>query len=197
MSDTEVVSLQVRRDDVASSKDETRTPTTRGIESTRSNSARLTRTMGANALAPAIEIDRLYDAPAGESSNIVRVLEQLKQMSDYLTEARRSENPIDADQLVQRVQVALPRLFALRSIGDGFALLINSLHVAFTNLHGTPLNRQQVDVVWRVLRELRTKPAISLEQGIRQVEELEECGLEVDPPELGLLLEPPESPENA
>jgi hypothetical protein len=37
---------------------------------------------------------------------------------------------------------------------------------------------------------------MSLEQGIQRAEELEEQGLEVDPPDLGTLFEDPESAEN-
>jgi len=144
-----------------------------------------------------IEIDRLYDAPAGAPSQIVRALELLKQACDNLAEAQKSDNPMEADRFVQRVQLALPKLFAYRSVGDGFGVIINSLHFAFTNLHGTPLSTEQLNVVSRVLRELRARPALSLEQGIQRVEELEERGLEVDPPDLGDLLEEhPQSAEN-
>jgi hypothetical protein len=90
---------------------------------------------------------------------------------------------------VQRMQLALPNLFACRTIGDGFAIIINSLHFAFANLRGTPLSSDQLNVVWRILRELRARPVMSLDQGIQRVEELEKCGLQVDPPDVGNLLE--------
>ena len=58
------------------------------------------------------------------------------------------------------------------------------------------MNSKQVDVVWRVLRNLRNAPALSFDQGIQAVEELEESGLEVDPPELELLLGDSESSDD-
>jgi hypothetical protein len=36
--------------------------------------------------------------------------------------------------------------------------------------------------------DLRARPAMSLEQGIQRLEELENCGLEVDAPDVGNLL---------
>jgi hypothetical protein len=136
-----------------------------------------------------IEIDRLYEAPVGTPSQIVSALELLKQATDNLEHAKQSANPMEADRFVQRVQIVLPKLFTCRAIGDGFGVIVNSLHFAFVNLRGTPLTSQQLNVVWRVLRELRVRPAMSLEQGIERVEELEESGLEVDPPDVGDLLE--------
>jgi hypothetical protein len=152
-------------------------------------------TQGATALAP-IDIDRLYDAAPGASSQIVRVLDLLKQASDLLETARKSDNPLDADRCVQRVQLLLPKLFAYRGLGDGYGVIINSLHFGLANLQGTPLTSDQRNAVWRILRELRNKPAMTLEQGVQRVEEFEACGLGVDPPDVGVLLEESESTEN-
>jgi hypothetical protein len=153
-------------------------------------------TVGTAALAPVIDIDRLWEAAPGSASQTVRALELLKQAIDYLSEAKKSENPMDSDRYVQNVQLTLPKLFACRSVGDGFGVIINSLHFAFANLHGTPLTPAQANVIWLILRELRTHPAMSLEQGTQHAEELEDCGLEVDPSGLGdLLVEGSESVE--
>jgi hypothetical protein len=197
MSDTETSTPKVRLSDPRRLSDETGTPAINRTESTQTPHREIAvETRGATALAKVIEIDRLYEVSPGTSSQIVRALELLKQASDNLAEAQKSENPMEADRFVQRVQLVLPKLFAYRSIGDGFGVIINSLHSAFTNLRGTPLNPEQLNVVWRVLRELRTRPVMPLEQGIQRVEELEERGLEVDLPDLGDLLEEPESAEN-
>jgi hypothetical protein len=176
--------------------DETRTPGVR-LESTPAPARGIMlETRGANALAPAIEIDRLYEAVPGTISQIVSALELLKQASDNLAAAQKADSAMEADRFVQRVQLALPKLFACRSIGDGFGVIINSIHFAFTNLHGTPLSRGQLNVVWRVLRELRTRPAMPVEQGIQLAGELEAQGLEVDPPDLAELLEKSEASED-
>jgi hypothetical protein len=145
-------------------------------------------TRGSSALAPVIEIDRLYEAAPGTSSNMVRALELLRQASDDLNAAQKADDAMEADRLVQRAQLLLPKLFALRSVGDGFGVIVNSLHFAFANRRGIPLTADQLNVVWRALKELRVRPAMSLEQGIQRVEELEEKGLDVDPADLGDLI---------
>lgn len=176
--------------------DETRTP---GFDLNRTpapTSTIVLGTRGANALAAVIDIDRLYEAVPGTSSQIVSALELLKHASDNLAAAQKCDSAMEADRFVQRAQLALPKLFACRSIGDGFGVIINSIHFAFTNLHGTPLTRDQLNVVWRILRELRARPAMPAEQGIQLVGELEALGLEVDPPDLADVLEKSEPAED-
>lgn len=197
MSDTGTSIPQIRLNEPIRRSEETATRTINSDEQTFSSVGGISfETVGATALAPVIEIDRLYEAPPGSTSQIVRALELLKQAIDFFSEAKKSDNPMDSDRFVQRAQLALPNLFACRSIGDGFGVIINSLHFAFTNLRGTPLTSDQLSVIWRILRELRVRPIMSLEQGIQQAEELEKCGLIVDPPDLGDLLEGRESAEN-
>ncbi len=159
-------------------------------------SAYVFETRGANAAARVIEIDRLYEHVPGTTSQMVRALELLKQASELLSKAQAAETPIEADNFAQRVAMLMPRLFALRSIGDGFGVIINSLHFAFLNLDGAPPSAEQLNVMWRVVRELRTRPAMPLEHGILSVEELEAHGLAVDAPELAGLLEDSGSASN-
>ena len=151
---------------------------------------------GLAALAPVIEIDRLYDAVPGSASHMVTALELLKEAAEHLAYAQRCDNPVEADRAVQRVQAGLPKLFACRSIGDGFGIVVNSVHYAFANLHGRPLSATQMNIVWRVLRELRARPAITVEQGVEFASELEAQGLEVDPPGLTELLDDSASNED-
>ena len=196
MSDTDTKIPKVETIEPLFSPDETRTPGVR-LESTPAPARGIIlETRGANALAPAINIDRLYEAVPGTISQIVTALELLKQASDNLAAAQKCDSAMEADRFVQRVQLSLPRLFACRSIGDGFGVIINSVHFAFANLHGTPLTRGQLTAVWRVLRELRTRPAMPVEQGIQFASELEAQGLEVDPPDLAELLEKSEPSED-
>jgi hypothetical protein len=196
MSDTDTRIPKIDLNEPAWSPDETRTPGVR-LESTPALTRRIVlETRSAKAPAPVIDIDRLYEAVPGTSSQIVSALELLKQASDNLAAALKCDSAIEADRFVQRVQLMLPKLFAYRSIGDGFGVVINSIYFALTNLHGTPLTRGQINVVWRVLRELRPRPAMPVEQGIQLAGELEAHGLEVDPPELADLLEESESAED-
>ncbi len=155
-------------------------------------------TVGTNALAPMINIDRLYEAPAGTGSQMVRALELLAESATLLDQARLEANlnAIGADRLVQRVQSLLDQLFLCRGIGDGFGLIVNSLHFAFINLQGMPLTPTQLNSAWRCLKQLRARPALAFDQGLHYVAELEDAGFEVDPSFLADILESPSNDES-
>jgi|GEM_PF-1381678 len=190
MSDTETSAPKPSLDGLLLVPDEAGTAGTKRSDSTATSARDLVfKTSGATALAPVISIDRLWEAAPGTTSQMVRALELLKEASDNLTQAKSCNDPRTADRFVQRVQVGLPRLFACRSIGDGFGVIVNSIHFAFANLQGAPLNQDQINALWRVVRELRNKPAMTLQQGIERVSQLEETGLEVDPADLESLVE--------
>jgi hypothetical protein len=193
MSDTATTIPKIQLDQFAR-QDETSTSTMSRDQTTHSPVPG-TSFMAAHAKAQIIDIERLWDAPQGSTSQIIQALELLKQAIDLLTEAKMCKNPMDSDRFVQRAQLMLPKLFSCRSIGDGYGVIVNSLHFAFLNAQGIPLTPDQLNVIWRVLRELRTRPVMSLEQGIQYVEDIENSGLVVDPLELGNLLEGFESPE--
>jgi hypothetical protein len=196
MSDTNDINAERVSDQIVW-MDATGAPAISPTESTQSQVRGIVpKTQGALALAQKMDIDVLWQEVPGTSSHVVKALELLKQAIEMLGQAMRSENAIESDRFVQRAQLTLPKLFALRSIGDGFGVVINSLYFAFTNLNGTPMRPDQVKVAWRVLRELRNTPVMSLDQGIQRVEELEASGLEVDPSSLGDLLEHYESGVN-
>jgi hypothetical protein len=148
------------------------------------------------ALPMLIEIDKLYPAEENSKSEIIGALGLLADAISLLEKARISANEkrfVDSDRYTQRFQTLLPSLFARRKVGDGFGTTINSLHFAMINQHGKPLSFEQLTTVWRVLKELRNAPFISLDQSIKWVEDFEECELKVDPPVLADLIEGLES----
>jgi hypothetical protein len=196
MSDTDTCIPRVSFGQPAPLPDETSVPAVRSETATAPTRGAVLKTRGANALAPVIDIDRLYDAAPGTASQMVTALELLREASDNLASAQRCDSAMEADGFAQRAQLVLPRLFACRSIGDGFGIVINSVHFAFANLRGMPLTHGQLNVLWRVLRELRLRPAMTVEQGVRLAEDLEAQGLVVDPLELGDLLEASEAPDD-
>jgi hypothetical protein len=149
-------------------------------------------TAGSSALAPIIEIDKLYSAPEGSKSALLTALGLLADSIDLLTRARIAAQKgrlLDADRETQRFEAILPALFRCRKIGDGYAVVVNSLHFAAINKRGGPLNLEQLTTVWRILRELRNKPFVEFEQALEYVEEFEACGLQVDPPIVSDFLE--------
>ena len=143
-----------------------------------------------------IDIDKLYPAEREPLSDVVAALGLLGDAVALLEKARvsvRENRFIDADRETQRFQVLLPQLFLRRKIGDGFASLINSIHFALINQHGTPLTFDQLTTVWRVMKELRNAPFTTFDQSLKFVEELEDRKLRVDPPALTNLIEDFES----
>jgi hypothetical protein len=149
------------------------------------------RVQGSQALAP-IAIDQLYPRIEGvKQTDVINALTLLADAITRLEQARtafNSENGISADRHLQRFQLMLPDLFSYRRIGDGYAAIINSLHFAFVNLRGQLLNFEQITTIWRVLKEIRTRPFLTLEEGLEYVDQLEQSKLEVDAPILSELL---------
>ena len=138
-----------------------------------------------SAAAAVIEIDKLYPATEGSDAYVTTALGLLAEAIDKLQAARiaaQDKDIVTADRHVQRFQARLPELFRLRKIGDGYAVIVNSLHFALINQHGRPLTSEQITTIWRVLKELRNAPFVPFEQALDRVVELEECGLRVDPP---------------
>jgi len=141
-----------------------------------------------------IEIDQLYPATETGRPDVFKALQLLADGISALERARvaaRNNDPITADRFVLRFQLMLPGLFSCRKVGDGYALIVNSLHFAFINQHGMPLTPDQMTAVWRILRELRTRPFLSFDQGLVYVTELDSHGLQVDPQILSELVTDP------
>jgi hypothetical protein len=133
-----------------------------------------------------VPIDALY--PEAQEDDIGKALKLLAEGIDVFEKARNEQDIIGSDRQVIRFQAILPRLFSCRSIGDGFAVIINSLHFAFVNQRGKPLSNDQITTIWRVLKALRLRPFVAFEQAMEQVEEIEKADLQVDPPILSELL---------
>jgi hypothetical protein len=95
---------------------------------------------------------------------------------------------VEGDRILLRLHFLLRDLFKYRDVGDGFAQIVNTLQFALINQRGKPLTFPQVTTIWRIVKELRTRPLMSFDEGINAVSELEESGFEVDPPILSELV---------
>ncbi len=149
------------------------------------------RVEGATALAP-ISIDILYSATDGNRSDLIKALGLLAQAISTLERARDAlvaNDLLQSDHFVHTVELLLPDLFRCRSIGDGYAAIINALEIARVNSNGQPLTASQVVVFLRALKELRTHPFVSFDAAQQTIEEFEQAGLCVDPVSLGELLD--------
>jgi hypothetical protein len=132
---------------------------------------------------PIIGIDKLYPATPESVSDLLRAIGLLADAVEYLNRARSCVEgaPMKADQEINHLRLLLPKLFSCRQIGDGFASVINSVHFAFINLRGSVLSTPQINAIWRILRELRSKPFLSFHESLESVEQLQEVGLNIYP----------------
>lgn len=163
------------------------TPIAESSASISDDGPQMKRVVGLNT----IEIDKLYPATKESASDLISALGLLADAINLLEKARvasQKADPLESDRYSQRFQVILTRLFAYRKVGDGYAVIINSLQFAFINQKGKPLNLSQLTTVWRVMRELRNRPFIVLDEALNYVQEIEDSGMEVDPPILGEFL---------
>jgi hypothetical protein len=168
-----------------------------GTQGPSAREARMARTVvrGSAALAPTIEIDKLYPADKNYVSDLIAALSLLADAIGLLDKARvsaRKKEAIPADRYWQRFQKLLPNLFMHRKIGDGYGAVINALHFACINQHGAPLSFEQLTTVWRVVKELRSAPVTPFEQALKYVQELEDSRLQVYPATISELIEEPE-----
>ena len=127
-----------------------------------------------------ISIDKLYQGREAGSDHFVRALELLSSASDVLSAARLAlveEDKIACDSEVILFEQLLGPLFECRDVGEGYANVINTIQVGISNMAGVPLNQDQINALWRVIRELFEGPYLSFEESLGKVEELERVGL--------------------
>lgn len=99
-------------------------------------------------------------------------------------EAMAESDILAADTEIQKVQVLLPELFCCRTLGDGFATIVNAFMSAFEGLAGNTLNLSQIKMMNRVFELLKERPFLSADEAADAVEMLESAGLQIHPAEL-------------
>lgn len=88
---------------------------------------------------------------------------------------------------MQRYQLLLPELFACRSLGEGFGLIVSSLQNAATRLPGHAMDEQQIRTVRSALAALRSDPFMTFDAAMAHVSSLEHADLNVNPPKFEYL----------
>lgn len=130
-----------------------------------------------------ISIDLLYQAREAGSPSFNRGIELLGDACDCLSEAKRAIEQDDriacASELL-KFDGILRGLFECRAIGEGFANVINSIHLSILNLEDLPLNNAQITTLWRVMRELSVAPFLSFPQSLEMVRQLKNVGLNIN-----------------
>ena len=96
---------------------------------------------------------------------------------------------IDFDEKVMRAKDSLRKLYALRAIGDGFGAVVNAIICAFANKDPEGLAPPQISTVIEVLRQLRKRPMLHFDSSMNLLDQLEDSGLNIEPPFFELLTE--------
>lgn len=138
-----------------------------------------------------VGIEEIYHSPELIATpylrNALRLILIAMGHVDNALELLTEGDKVGADDAMQHYQVLLPELFACRSIGEGFGLIVSSLQNATTRLHGQAMEGRQVRAVRSALIALRSEPFMTFDAGIEQVSRLEDVDLNVEPPKFEYL----------
>ena len=127
-----------------------------------------------------ISIVLLYQARDVGSEQFSRALDLLARAVEHLSEARQaaqSQDRVTCASEVMRFEELLQPLFECRAIGDGFANVVNSIHMCLANRKGIPLDERQITTLWRIVRETSSGPFLTFADSLSAVRELEKVGL--------------------
>jgi hypothetical protein len=140
-----------------------------------------------------VTIEEIYHSPESIGSPYLRNALRLVSMAlgnvDSALELLGDGDKIGGDDAMHHYQVLLPELFACRSIGDGFGLLVSSLQNAVARLRGQPMEERQIRAVRSVLVAVRSEPFMTFDAALAHVSRLEQVNLSVDPPNFEYLAE--------
>jgi len=127
-----------------------------------------------------ISIDVLYQAREAGSKSFKRAIELLGLASESLSEARgaiESGDRVACASEMMRFEQLLQPLFECRDIGDGFANVINTIHIGIANRQSEPLTVAQINTLWRIARAVLNGPFLSFSDSLAFVRELGKVGL--------------------
>lgn len=135
------------------------------------------------------DLNRAASVLSPEQTRVTHLLaDAVGHIQDALS-AYDIEDPIAADDAIQRMHVLLPALFCCRSMGDGFRAVINAIICSLENLSGQPLTRDQMAALKLALNRIQQEPALPFSTAVEETIKLEEVGFTVEPAEMEYLLD--------
>ncbi len=145
--------------------------------------------------APAVpKVDDLYrDLTTSRLKTALELLDEALRFADAAAASLEDEDVIGADDELSKLAALLPELFCCRSLGEGFAAVVNALRQSLLNRLEKPLDPAQLAAIRRALTLVRTKPFISFEDAVRMVMMMEDAGLDVDHPAIEVVADDAES----
>jgi hypothetical protein len=138
----------------------------------------------------AIQIEDLYPAPEYRTVELSTAMKLLADCLTHIEAASKllaSGELVASDDQVQQMQGLLPELFCCRKIGEGYGQVINAIMSAFENLKGIALNEKQLATLKMAIQRVREEPYMKQDSSGEIIEDLENSGLGVTPPEFDAL----------
>lgn len=126
------------------------------------------------------KVEDLYPIRNEFNPTLSTAIQLLLESIDYVNESYEmliDGDIISSDDAVHKFQALLPELFCCRTLGDGFGLIVNSIFNAINNLNGTPLNKNQLKAILKLLKRIYSEPYIDFEEASEELISIEELGL--------------------
>lgn len=164
-----------------------------GADKSNIYTAKITNEREASPRSDGIETSDLYGDVYNNLSHIPRVLALLDEGSKLLLSSSnylRLGDEVSSDNDIQHFFALLPELFCCRSIGDGFASIINSIYNAIINHSEIGLlSENQISKILLLLKRLQAEPFLDLDDAIDLILLLDEVGLNIKPQHLNKVSE--------
>lgn len=131
----------------------------------------------------AFKTEDLYPGEDAASSlnTALRLIDSAQERLHSAVEYFEAEQYIEADLEAMQVRPALIGLFCCRSLGDGFANVIDGMLNGLRRLAGDALDLAQLAATQRCMDLLRQSPFLSFEESMQVIRILEEAGLKPYP----------------
>jgi|GEM_PF-1520436 len=120
---------------------------------------------------------------------VIRRARTFLEVSLPLSYAESALDRMRADDQIQGFSNEMRRLSSLRSIGDGFLMIVHSVINGIENRQGLPLSQEQIRNVDKSLKLIYEKPRLTFEDALLAVEDLETNGFSTDPEGVSQLTE--------
>lgn len=127
------------------------------------------------------DLSALYPDPSPKLATAMALISEAVRNTVAAIEAAESDDQLKADNALLQVQAALPDLFRVREVGDGFRVVCAALLFAFENKNGSPFTKGQMYALLRAYKALWESPFMSAESAVAHTDVLEDSGLIVDP----------------
>lgn len=121
---------------------------------------------------------------SADVKNAIRLLKESQVLLESALSEFDEQNFLPADDYLQRFYMILPELYCCRSVGEGFANIIQCCFHGLKNLEGMPPSRDQAQVLNLSIRSLLDELFMDFDESIRFVDDLEEVGFNVGPSRL-------------